>query len=81
MVTTKNKEDIRWYKLDSDERVTYIESLKAELEHRNWWLYENEWRIIEEMLPNISEEEAKKQCFIIRDKIRERVDYDRLLYE
>jgi hypothetical protein len=74
-------EDIRWYKLDSDERVTYIESLKAELEHRNQWIYRAEWGAIEKMLPSISEEEAKKQCFIIRNKIRERVDYDRHLYE
>ena len=74
-------EDIRWYKLDSDERVTYIESLKAELEHRNQWIYRAEWDTIEKMLPSISEEEAKKQCFIIRKKIRERVDYDRQLYE
>lgn len=74
-------EDIRWYKRDSDERVTYIQSLKAELKHRNHWLYRAEWDAIEKMLPDISEEEAKKQCFIIRNKIRERVDYDNLLYE
>ena len=74
-------EDIRWFNQKTDERVTYIQSLKAELKHRNHWLYENEWRTIEEIISDISEEEAKKQCFIIRDKIRDRVDYDRLLYE
>jgi hypothetical protein len=75
-------EDIRWHRgPDDGERVTYIESLKAELKHRNQWLWDSEWNVIEAMLPNISEEDAKEQCFIIREKIRERVDYDRHLYE
>jgi hypothetical protein len=74
-------EDIRWYKPNSNERVTYIASLKAELKHRNLWIGGAEWDTIEKMLPDISEEEAKRHCFIIRNKIRERVDYDRHLYE
>jgi hypothetical protein len=66
---------------DDGERLTYIESLKAELKHHNQWIYPGEWTVIEKWLPSISEEDAKEQCFIIREKIRERVDYDRHLYE
>lgn len=69
--------DIRWHRGPGDgERLTYIESLKAELKHRNHWIYPGEWDAIERWLPTISEEDAKEQCFIIRDKIRARVDYD-----
>lgn len=74
-------EDIRWCNVSSGRRLTYIESLKEELKYRNQWIYKSEWAVIEEMLPNISEEDAKEQCFIIREKIKGRVDYDRRLYE
>ncbi len=75
-------EDIRWHRgPDDGERLTYIESLKAELKRHNQWIYKGEWDAIERWLPSISEEDAKEQCFIIREKIRARVDYDRHLYE
>ena len=75
-------EDIRWHHgPDDGERLTYIESLKAELNHRNHWIYRGEWAAIERWLPTITEGEAKEQCFIIRDKIAARVEWDRRMYE
>lgn len=74
-------EDIRWYNTAEKRKCTYIESLKAELNHRNHWIYLGVWDAIERWLPTISEEDAREQCFIIREKIRARVDYDRRLYE
>ena len=68
-------EDIRWYKSHSEERLTYIESLNAEIKHKNSWIYPSEWKEIKKMIPHITEEEAKEQCFIIEEKIEGRVDH------
>ena len=76
--TTEN--DIRAYNPKTHELVSYIDTLKADLKWRNAWIYKGEWAKIEELLPNITEEKAKEQCFIIHNKIRARVDYDRHQY-
>jgi hypothetical protein len=68
-------DDIRWTDPKTGNRITYIESLKAELNYKNKWIYPGEWAAIERCLPTITEAEAKEQCFIIRDKIRSRVDH------
>jgi len=68
-------DDLRWTSTETGLKLTYIETLRAELRRRNTWIYPGEWAAIERWLPTISEEEAKEQCFIIRDKIRGRVDH------
>lgn len=73
-------EDIRWHNREEKRRCTYIETLKAEVEHHNHWITKGKWAEIEEMLPTISEEEAKKICFDIRDTIRSEVRYHQTLY-
>ena len=73
-------EDIRWYRSYSEERLTYIESLNAEIKHNNSWIYPSEWEIIKKLLLSITEEEAKEQCFIIKEKIESRIDHWRHLY-
>ena len=73
-------EDIRWTSTETGQKITYIESLKAELNWRNTWIYPSEWAAIERWLPTITEDEAKEQCFIIRNKIRDRVDHHKHQY-
>jgi hypothetical protein len=73
-------EDIRWTSTETGQKITYIESLKAELKHRNTWICPSEWAAIERWLPTITEDEAKEQCFIIRDKIRARVNHHQHQY-
>ena len=68
-------EDIRWTSTETGLKITYIKSLEAELNRRNTWIYPGEWAAIERWLPTITEDEAKEQCFILRDKIRARVDH------
>ena len=63
-------EDIRWHNLKENRKCTYIETLAAEVEHHNPGITKRKWAEIEKMLPTITEEEAKKQCFAIRDEIR-----------
>ena len=67
-------DDIRWISTETGLKITYIETLESELNRRNTWIYPSEWAAIERCLPTITEDEAKEQCFIIRDKIRGRVD-------
>ena len=74
-------EDIRWTSTETGQKITYIESLKAELNWRNTWIYPSEWAAIERWLPTITEDEAKEQCLIIRDKISARVDQYKHQYE
>ncbi len=73
-------EDIRWYSPEKGRKCTYIESLKAELKHKNGWIMRVKWAEIEAMLPSITEDEAKKMCFWIRDEIRSEVRYHQTLY-
>ena len=68
-------DDIRWASTKTGLKITYIETLKAELARRNSWIYPGEWDAIERWLPTITEEEAKEQCFIILDKIRARIEH------
>lgn len=75
-----NNEDIRWYNQVEKRRCTYIETLAAELERKNYWITKGKWMEIEKMLPTITEEEAKEQCFVIRDTIRSEVRYHQTLY-
>lgn len=75
-----NNEDIRWFNQVEKRKCTYIETLEAELKHRNHWITEGKWLKIEKMLPTITEEEARKQCFDIRDEIRSEVQYHKTLY-
>ena len=75
-----NDEDIRWYNQVEKRRCTYIETLTAELERKNSWITKGKWMEIEKMLPTITEEEAKKQCFVIRDEIRSEIRYHQTLY-
>jgi signal recognition particle subunit SEC65 len=77
---TDRTEDLRWYRSHSEKRLTYIESLNAEIKHNNSWIYPSEWEKIKRMMPKITEEEAKEQCFIIKDKIEARVDHWKHLY-
>jgi len=74
-------EDIRWTNTESGLKITYIETLEAELERRNSWIYPGEWSAIERRLPTITEDEAKEQCFIVRDKISARADHHKHQYE
>jgi len=74
-------EDIRWTNTESGLKITYIETLEAELERRNSWIYPGEWAAIERWLPTITEDGAKEQCFIIRDKISARVDHHKHQYD
>lgn len=76
------KRDLRWIDPQTGERVSYVESLKAELRYKNSWIYPREWSEIEKMIDEgISEEEAKEQCHVLHQKIKERVEFDRRLYE
>lgn len=73
-------EDIRWHNQKENRRCTYIESLEAEVEHHNCWITKARWTEIEKMLPDITEEEAKKRCFWIRDEIKAEARYHQTLY-
>ncbi len=73
-------EDIRWYHPKEHRRCTYIETLEGEVEHHNHWITRGKWAEIEKMLPTITEDEAKEQCFAIRDEIRAEVRYHQTLY-
>jgi hypothetical protein len=75
-----NNEDIRWYNQVEKRKCTYIETLAAELERKNHWITTGKWMEIEKMMPTITEEEAKKQCFAIRDGIQSEVRYYKTLY-
>ena len=72
--------DIRWSNASTGKKITYIETLQAEYERRNSWIYSYEWTKIELLLPTITEVEAEQECRTIRRKIGERVDYERQLY-
>lgn len=75
-----HEEDIRWHNPKENRRSTYIETLAAEVEHHNPWITKGKWAELKKMLPTISEEEAKEQCFWIRDEIRAEVRYCKTLY-
>lgn len=75
-------EDIRWQRgTDDGERMTYIESLEAQLERKNAWITKAKWAEIERMLPSITEEEAEKMCFWIRDEIHAEIEYFHRRYD
>lgn len=74
------EEDIRWSKPNNGGKCTYIETLEAEVKHHNHWITKGKWAEIEKMLPTITEDEAKEQCFAIRDEIRAEVRYHQTLY-
>ena len=65
-------EDIRWHSLKENRRCTYIESLKAEVTNHfsNRHMAPAEWGKIEELLPTITEDDAKELCFKIRESSR-----------
>lgn len=72
--------DIRWYNQKENRKCTYIETLTAEVRRHNHWITKGRWAEIEKMLTTITEAEAKKQCFMIRDEIRSEVRYYQTLY-
>ncbi len=74
-------DDIRWTSTETGLKITYIKTLEAELNRRNTWIDPGEWAAIERWLPTITEDEAKEQCLIIRDKISARVDQYKHQYE
>ncbi len=67
MVKWDRKLDLRWWK--GEERATYIESLQAEIDFGNSWIYEYEWEELKNKISTITEEQAKEEMFIIQEKI------------
>jgi len=69
------QDDLRLSNPETGKKLTYVETLVAELKHRTGWIYKHEWDAIERMLPGITEKNAKEQCFTIEGKRRGRMEY------
>ncbi len=56
-------DDIRWWKVDTETRRTYLDSLKAQIEIGNSWIYTHEWDELRKKFPDMTEEQAKIELF------------------
>lgn len=66
-------DDIRWWKADTVTRCTYLESLTAQIERGNSWIYSHEWDELRKKLPSMTEEQAKIELFTLTNEISDRV--------
>ncbi len=74
-------DDIRWWKADTVTRCTYLESLAAQIERGNSWIYSYEWDRLRKMLPGMTEDSAKTLLFWITNEINDRVEKDHRVFD
>ncbi len=74
-------DDIRWWKADTVTRCTYLESLTAQIERGNSWIYSHEWDTLRKMLPGMTEDSAKTLLFWITNEINDRVEKDHRMFD
>lgn len=75
------KEDIRWVNIGTGKRITYKETLAAEIKHKNRWITKGEWSRIEHAFESMTEEDAENKCRWINKEVRDCIEHHHRIYD
>ena len=70
-------DDLKWIDSKTGERVSYLETLEAQIKFRNGWISKNRWDALERKVSTMTEDEAKQELIKINDDIRSSITFER----
>ena len=70
-------EDLKWIDPKTGERVSYLETLEAQIKFKNGWISKNRWDALERKVSTMTEDEAKQELIKIDDDIRSSITFER----